>query len=81
MDEEEDGYVIDISNSYLPKVSGDKGGLCVIKSQDESLELLECFDEAQAEAFVYKFLRLVRVGNIYSEEELAHRAAKHKKRN
>ena len=66
IDEAPDSYVIDISNSYVPQASGDMGGIVVVKGKDENLEVLEFYDEEKSEQFVYRYIRLVRVGNIYS---------------
>ena len=65
-EEPEDSYVIDIQNTYTPTQDGDVGGILVYKDKEEFLEFLEYFDSEKNSSFIYKFMRIVRLGKLYS---------------
>lgn len=66
INEPADNYILDMRNEYVPSSATIQAGLIAFKTYDESLELLEYYDETKDASFVYEYLRLERSGNVYT---------------
>lgn len=66
LEEPDSEYVFDLRNEYVPNNELIQAGIIVFKSQDNSLELLEYYDQEQSTLVVYEFLRIERSNGIYT---------------
>jgi len=64
--DEPEKYVLDMKNDYLPLSSLVQSGIVIFREIDNSLEILEYYDEEQDVSFVYEYMRVIKSGNVYT---------------